>query len=143
MQIVYKDLKFKDTQNLVEAKLKLIILHHAAGEGFTVEQIHQMHRKQGWAGIGYHFYIRKDGQIYAGRPENKVGAHCVNNNSCSLGICLEGNFTKTKPTPEQIKSLKELVAELKKRHKNIYKILNHRDLMATACPGVDLKEMIK
>ncbi|MBP9550733.1 MAG: hypothetical protein KBE34_02250, partial [Veillonella sp.] len=31
--------------------------------------------KNGWAGIGYHFVIRKDGTIERGRPLSVVGAH--------------------------------------------------------------------
>ena len=51
-----------------------IILHHAAAVTCTAQQIHQWHLANGWAGIGYHFFVRKDGRIYRGRPEDTVGA---------------------------------------------------------------------
>ena len=61
-----------------------IILHHAEASSCTVYDIHNWHIKNGWTGIGYHYFIRKDGNIYKGRPENAIGAHCINNNSSSI-----------------------------------------------------------
>ena len=72
---------------------KYIILHHRAGNG-DVMSIHSQHLGQGWAGIGYHFYVRKDGNVYSGRPINMVGGHTTNYNSVSVGVCFEGNFEK-------------------------------------------------
>ena len=52
----------------------LLVLHHEAGSGSTAQQIHNYHRyTNGWAGIAYHYYVRKDGSIYRGRPENMIG----------------------------------------------------------------------
>ncbi len=120
----------------------MIILHHRAGDG-DIESIHQQHLNKGWAGIGYHYYIRKDGTIYQGRPIEYVGAHCPNNNSKSIGICLEGDFRKVQPTKEQLQSCKELVQTLRLNIPSIKRVLNHSDLYATACPVVNLKELIK
>lgn len=52
-----------------------IILHHAAAVTCTPQQVHQWHLANGWTGIGYHFFVRKDGTVYRGRPEDTVGAH--------------------------------------------------------------------
>jgi N-acetyl-anhydromuramyl-L-alanine amidase AmpD len=116
--------------------LEYIVIHHTASTAKeTVEQIHNFHiNNNGWAGIGYHFYIRKDGTIYRGRPEKYVGAHCENYNSVSLGICLEGNFEIEKPTEKQIQSVTDLVKYLRKKYGD-FKLVGHRDLNATACPG--------
>lgn len=116
--------------------LEYIVIHHTASTAKeTVEQIHNFHiNNNGWAGIGYHFYIRKDGTIYRGRPEKYVGAHCENYNSVSLGICLEGNFEIEKPTEKQIQSVTDLVKCLRKKYGN-FKLVGHKDLNATACPG--------
>lgn len=122
-------------------KINKIILHHSAGSG-TVEQIHTMHKKLGWAGIGYHYYITKDGVIHNGRPINMVGSHCVGNNTNSIGICLEGNFKKEEPTKEQLTALKSLVSQLRKEHQNIKRVFNHKDLCATECPVYNLKSEV-
>jgi N-acetylmuramoyl-L-alanine amidase CwlA len=119
--------------------LEYIVIHHTASTAKeTVEQIHNFHiNNNGWAGIGYHFYIRKDGTIYRGRPEEYIGAHCENYNSVSLGICCEGNFEIEKPTDNQLKSLSELLQHLKQKYGNV-QVVGHRDLNATACPGKNL-----
>ena len=46
-----------------------IILHHAAASKCTAQQIHSWHLANGWVGIGYHFFVRKDGSVYRGRPD--------------------------------------------------------------------------
>ncbi|MBR0519315.1 N-acetylmuramoyl-L-alanine amidase [bacterium] len=119
--------------------LEYIVVHHTASTSKeTVEQIHYFHiNNNGWAGIGYHFYIRKDGTIYRGRPEKYVGAHCEDYNSVSLGICCEGNFEIEQPTEKQLTSLSELLQYLKKKYGNV-QVVGHRDLNATACPGKNL-----
>ena len=64
-----------------------IILHHADAITCTVEDIHRWHLNNGWTGIGYHYFVRKDGTIYRGRPENAIGAHALGANGNSIGIC--------------------------------------------------------
>lgn len=110
-----------------------IILHHRAGDG-DAKSIHRQHLSQGWAGIGYHFYIRKNGEIYGGRPINTVGAHCVGYNNNSVGVCFEGNFENEEMSALQLSGGTELVRYLKGKYPNA-KIVRHSDMMATACPG--------
>ena len=135
MEIKEINLKFRD-MSLRSKVLEYIVIHHTASTAKeTVEQIHNFHiNNNGWAGIGYHFYIRKDGTIYKGRDEKYAGAHCENYNSVSLGICLEGNFEIEKPTEKQIQSVTDLVKYLRKKYGD-FKLVGHRDLNATACPG--------
>ena len=46
-------------------KTDYIILHHSASSNASVEAIHNYHMNgRGWKGIGYNFYVRKDGKIY-------------------------------------------------------------------------------
>lgn len=123
-------------------KVCLVIVHHTASEGQSIEQIHNTHRKLGWAGIGYHYYITRDGHVHVGRPNDYVGSHCKGNNSCSIGVAFEGDFRKNDPTDEQIMSAKELIKNLRAKYPKIKRVLNHRDLYATLCPVVDLKFMI-
>ena len=48
------------------------------------------HKQRGWSGIGYHFFIKRDGQIELGRPLQKQGAHTKNQNKNSIGLCYAG-----------------------------------------------------
>ena len=113
-----------------------IIIHHRAGTG-DVQSIHTQHRAQGWWGIGYHYYIRRDGSIWKGRPEEFCGSHAGASsgyNTHSIGICFEGNLDKDQMTDEQVASGRELIADIKAR-RPITKILRHKDVAATSCPG--------
>ena len=111
-----------------------IILHHAAASKCTAQQIHSWHLANGWVGIGYHFFVRKDGSVYRGRPETVVGAHAGNNNYDSIGICFEGNFMTETMGDAQRKAGQELVQYLKDKY-GISKVQKHSDVNATGCPG--------
>ena len=116
-------------------KTNYIVLHHAANTSQTPEEIHAYHKSLGWTGIGYNYYVRKDGSIYRGRPEKAVGAHCTNYNSQSIGVCAEGNYETTTEMPQaQKEALKWLVQDIKSRYPSA-QVKRHKDLQATACPG--------
>lgn len=68
-----------------------IVWHHAAARVYSPEQVHASHKANGWAGIGYHFYIRKNGEVHAGRPLWAMGAHCLGHNDW-IGVCFEGAY---------------------------------------------------
>ena len=116
------------------SKTDEVILHHAEASSATVEQVNQWHLDKGWTGIGYHYYIRKDGSIYRGRPEWAMGAHAVGHNDRSIGICCEGAYmTETMPTA-QLVSLKELLRDIMGRYGTM-SLKRHRDVNSTNCPG--------
>ena len=92
------------------------------------------HRKDNhWKfGIGYHYVIRRDGTIEPGRPEWMVGAHCLNHNAHSLGICYEGGLDiRGDPadtrTPAQKEALRWLLGQLHRAYPRAV-ILGHHDL---------------
>lgn len=133
---------FKNFQKEGNPPVTKIVLHHIAARSMTVEQIHNIHLKNGWAGIGYHFYIRKDGTIYEGRPLEYIGSHCLGQNSISIGVALEGDFRYEKPTDKQITAAKQVIKDIIKVYPKIKRVYNHKDLYPTACPVVNLKEMV-
>ena len=113
-----------------------IALHHAEAVTCTAKQIHEWHKSNGWSGIGYHFFVRKNGEIYRGRPLWALGAHVQGMNNRSIGICAEGDYhNRDKVMPEaQKQAIKELVTYLK----GIYpeaKIVGHREIGDSNCPG--------
>ena len=133
MQI--KEVNYKWNGSLSKRiKTDMIVLHHAAAKECNPQQIHQWHLNNGWSGIGYHYFISRNGEVYRGRPENTIGAHATNYNSISIGICFEGDYMIQTMPKEQIDAGKKLVAYLKDKY-NITKVKGHRDLMATSCPG--------
>ena len=126
---------------------EMIVIHHAgfpdADKDSSAEDIHKFHQEvNGWAGIGYHYVIRKDGTIEQGRKPLAVGAHAYQHNKNSVGICVAGNFEIGKPNGKQMDSLKLLTAWLCHKYKlNPMRkgvIVGHRNLNDTACPGENL-----
>ena len=132
------------------SKTDFIVIHCSATsekQNFGAADIDKWHRSKGWACIGYHYVIKRDGTLEVGRKESQVGAHVADWNSVSLGICLIGGIDADDPTkaednytPEQWTSLIKLLKDLKTRYPKA-KIQGHRDFpkVAKACPCFDVK----
>ena len=77
-------------------KINLIVIHCSAtrcNQSFTVEDLRASHNAQFHGkGIGYHYYITRDGQVYQTRSEEEVGIHARRYNAHSIGICYEGGL---------------------------------------------------
>ena len=122
----------------------MIIIHCSAvrpDQTSSAAQIDTWHRQRGFhLGIGYHYVIRRDGTIEPGRPEWMIGAHCVNHNAHSIGVCYEGGYdARGQPadtrTPAQKAAMRRLLEDLHGRYPRAI-ILGHRDLNpAKDCPG--------
>lgn len=125
-----------------------IVIHHTGNpydDDLSAEEIHASHRAQGWAGIGYHYVIRKDGTVEAGRPHWTVGAHAYGENGHTIGIHVCGNFELAEPTGAQIEALAMLLANLCTDYGlpiDEDHVVGHRDLMPTACPGANLYALL-
>lgn len=121
-----------------------IVIHHTGNptdDDLSAEHIHRSHQNMGWAGIGYHFVIRKDGSVELGRPDWAVGAHAEGFNYCSIGVHVCGNFDLAEPTKEQLNALPMMLADICDAYGLIASdsvVMGHRDLMATECPGNNL-----
>lgn len=121
-----------------------IVVHHTGNptdDDLSAEEIHRIHRAQGWSGVGYHYIIRKDGTIEQGRPEWAWGAHAEQYNPYTLAVHLCGNFEIGIPTAAQIESAAYLIGYLCEKYDLVPDkdhVVGHRDLMATACPGKHL-----
>jgi len=70
--------------------IDMIVVHQTDTPTATVESIDRYHRSLGWAGIGYHYVIYRDGSVHKGRLNTQVGAHCQGDNATSIGICCVG-----------------------------------------------------
>lgn len=122
-----------------------IVIHCSAtreDKDFTDHQVNMSHVQRGIADKqgrgGYHYYIRKNGNKIAMRPEEEVGAHdnykspdgCSYNFN-SIGICYEGGLDKNGKakdtrTDAQKKAIRELVQDICSRY-TIIDVLGHRD----------------
>ena len=126
--------------------ITLIVIHCSAvkpDQQSSAAQIDSWHRQRGYhLGIGYHYVIRRNGDIEPGRPEWMVGAHCLNHNKYSIGVCYEGGLdARGQPadtrTAEQKSAMRNLLEDLHKRHPRAV-IVGHRDLSHDRdCPCFD------
>lgn len=132
-------------------KPQKLVLHHAAGNS-TVQSVHNYHRfTNGWAGIGYHFYIHKDGKIYKGREENWRGAHAAevptspnygdgilenDVNATSLGISVQGDYM-TQSMPKAQEDAVVRVGQYAVEKYGMSEVFKHGDtgIGQTSCPG--------
>ena len=132
MTIIEKSYAFKSVPPN-RLRTDYIVLHHMAANG-SADDVHRAHLANGWAGIGYHFFVRKDGRVYRGRPITKVGAHTQGYNSQSVGVCFEGNFEVESMSNAQLQSGRELVAYLRQMYP-LAQLKKHGSFSFTACPG--------
>lgn len=65
--------------------------------------------ERGWSDVGYHIFIRMNGDIQLGRPFNITGAHAKGHNHDSIGICLAG---RDEFSVDQLNSLERLLKDL-------------------------------
>ena len=127
----------EENKILLQTDIQFIVIHCSdTDENDKVEDIHKLHLKFGWDGIGYHKIIEKNGNIENGRPEFWRGAHVYGFNEKSLGICLIG---KRKFSKDQFISLKKILLSWKKKYPEA-KILGHKDFYHTkkTCPNFDV-----
>ena len=129
-------------------KIDLIVIHCSATRAdrdFTEDDLDVCHRRRGFNGVGYHFYIRKNGDMRG-------------YNARSIGICYEGGLDcHGRPadtrTEWQIHSMRVLVLALLRDYPGC-RICGHRDLSPDlngngeiepeewikACPCFEVKE---
>jgi N-acetyl-anhydromuramyl-L-alanine amidase AmpD len=118
----------------------MIVIHHSATPTGNAEAFRKYHvEHNGWADIGYHIVITRDGRCEAGRHLDAVGAHAgskdpAKRNRISIGICLVG---ENDFTPAQTTALTELLATLCHKYDiapNAMTIQGHHE----QCPGSGL-----
>lgn len=134
MNIIESNLNFKSLS--YGNNPNRIILHHSEAAKCTIQDIHQWHLNNGWSGCGYHYFVRKDGSICIGRPENAIGSHCPGQNRQSIGICAEGNFMNETMGETQKNAIIELCNYIKNKY-GIYEVAGHKNYYSTDCPGTN------
>jgi N-acetylmuramoyl-L-alanine amidase len=132
-----------------------IIVHCSAtrpewmGTAPTADKVREIRRwhvsDRGWKDIGYHYLIDRNGTVATGRPVEQVGAHVQGHNTGTIGVCLIGGHGSSETdrfdqhfTAAQDKSLRTLLADLKRKFPGVSKITGHNQYAAKACPGFDV-----
>ncbi|MDL2268199.1 N-acetylmuramoyl-L-alanine amidase [Desulfovibrio sp. OttesenSCG-928-G15] len=100
-------------------------------------------RGNGWADIGYHGVIRRNGILETGRMLDRAGAHCSGHNAHSVGICLVGGINalgrpENNFTPEQWGTLARTVQDLVRKFPKA-KVFGHNEFSTKACPSFNVR----
>lgn len=125
-----------------------IVIHYSAtypDAPVTRDTVDKWHRDRGFREIGYNWFIRRDGTLEEGRPEGTLGAHVRGHNDRTIGICFAGGLEREtgpdvgvwNPTPEQEATMVQLIHDIQRRWPMAKKVVGHRNLVATQCPGRD------
>ena len=125
-----------------------VVVHHSATDRGSASAFDRGHRGKGWDELGYHFVIGNgrgsgDGQIEVGSRwyKQKHGAHCKTPdnyfNEHGIGVCLVGDFTRSRHTPRQLASLDRLLKFLCSRTGiPAERVASHGEVThKTQCPG--------
>ena len=127
--------------------INLIVVHCSAtrcDRCYTEHDLTTDHLRRGFSGAGYHFYIRKNGDIKTLRPLERPGAHARGCNAHSIGICYEGGLDdEGRPADTLTRAQYDAMWNLLRKLKITFpqaQIVGHRDLPGTTpkeCPCFD------
>jgi N-acetylmuramoyl-L-alanine amidase len=106
-----------------------------------VEVIRQWHLERGWSDIGYHFFIRKNGTIEAGRDLERTPAAQKGYNTGSIAICIHG-LELNLFTDLQLEALRCLCNEINRAYSDMT-FHGHNEVNSNkTCPVIDVKEVL-
>lgn len=140
-----------DAKTKARASTDFIVIHCSATntQDFGASDIDRWHRAKGWACIGYHYVIKRDGTLEEGRKEEQIGAHVEGHNYNSLGICMVGGCDKNGKaldnfTDAQWQTLSLVIKHLHAKYPKAT-IQGHRDFPGVKkdCPSFDVKAWLK
>lgn len=114
-------------------KIERIFVHCTAGSQMqTVEDLKAEFKRKGWKNPGYHYVVMPDGKVESLLPEDSISNGVKGYNSTAINVAYVGGIdAKDKGvdnrTPEQKKSLKTILSQLKKKYPDA-EIMGHRDI---------------
>lgn len=108
--------------------------HTATGDNATWAAIAKGHvQGRGWAGIGYHIGIDREGRIALLNSLSRITNHTSGRNTKGVGIVLLGNYDVSRPSEAMQASIERVRAYMDGR--GIRVEYWHRETKSTACPG--------
>lgn len=130
--------------------IKFIVVHCTATTPDAKVQDIQRYWKEtlGWNDPGYHYLIKRDGQIVPLQDESKIANGVKGNNQNSIHVSYIGGVDRDgKPkdnrTTQQLESMFEKLVELSEKYPKA-KIVGHRDFpgVKKACPSFDVRSWL-
>jgi hypothetical protein len=132
-----------------DSRIRYLALHHTAGPPSqspeVIKTFHEKERK--WPHIGYHYVATLTG-LYKTLPVSAVPVCVRQYNPETICVAITGDWSQGVPalwrTPEAVAVMREVaqvVRDILKAYPNV-KLVRHRDLVQTDCPGVLTWDMV-
>ena len=98
----------------------------------------------GWRDVGYHYIIRRNGEVELGRSNRDTGAHAAGYNHKSVSLCMVGgmaedNSAENNFTAQQWTALLDLVKQLKSNYPDA-DVIGHNEISEKECPSFDVQK---
>jgi len=125
-----------------------IVIHCAATKAsmdIGLTEIRKWHvQDNGWRDVGYHYIIRRNGEVELGRSIRDTGAHAAGYNHKSVGLCMVGgmaedNSAENNFTAQQWTALLDLVKQLKADYPEA-DVIGHNEISEKECPSFDVQK---
>ncbi len=136
-----------EAPSVKKGRWKYVVIHNSGSRRGSAAIFDHYHRSKGMEnGLAYHFVIgngtdTRDGEIEIGKRWHRQiqGGHVYSDylNEISLGICLVGDFNRSRPTSRQFASCFELLDWISRRCRPAPRVRLHREInpRPTDCPG--------
>jgi N-acetyl-anhydromuramyl-L-alanine amidase AmpD len=101
----------------------------------------------GWRDVGYHYIIRRNGEVELGRSNRDTGAHAAGYNHKSISLCMVGgmaedNSAENNFTAQQWTALLDLVKQIKVDYPEA-NVIGHNEISKKECPSFDVQQWKK
>ena len=98
----------------------------------------------GWRDVGYHYIIRRNGEVELGRSNRDTGAHAAGYNHKSISLCMVGgmaedNSAENNFTAQQWTALLDLVKQIKVDYPEA-NVIGHNEISEKKCPSFDVQK---
>lgn len=121
-----------------------VFLHCSASDNpdhDDVSVIRSWHLANGWADVGYHFFIKKDGTIQPGRDLEMTPAAQAPHNTASIAMCAHG-LEKDKFTDAELASVKALCEAINRAYEGRLTFHGHCEVANKTCPVFDYRALL-
>lgn len=122
-----------------------VFLHCSASDEPAYDDISvikRWHLQRGFADVGYHYFIQKNGNLQKGRPLDQRPAAQKGYNTGSIAICCHG-LQKSKFTEQQFRTLKILCLDIILTFENTdMRFRGHTEVSPKLCPVYDYKQIL-
>mgnify|MGYP002624048465 FL=1 len=132
----------------IRKSTEYIVIHCAATKAsmdIGLTEIRKWHvQDNGWRDVGYHYIIRRNGEVELGRSIRDTGAHAAGYNHKSVSVCMVGgmaedNSAEANFTAQQWTALLDLVKQLKSNYPDA-DVIGHNEISEKECPSFDVQK---